>query len=113
LRCRFVRLFSKQGTHGKKFIPAGFAAQRGEPQNSPDDCGRTRHILGRDVLQFVVAANPAMSVEEASERHRASMKAYFAGDAAPRKNAHETEKMVLERPALGPAAFRGLTNRAA
>ena len=94
-------------------MAAGFAAQCGETEYTAEDCRYTRHMFGRNVLQFVVATNLAMGIEEASKRHRASMKADSAGDAAPWQDAGETEKMVLQRPALGPAAVRDLANRTA
>jgi len=42
------------------------------------------HMLGRDVLQFEVAAYRAMGVKRIAQRHQPRMKSRVAGTAAPR-----------------------------
>jgi hypothetical protein len=67
-------LFPSQRSHGKKLVPAGCAAERREPEDPPGNRSHTRHVLGRNALQFQVAANPAMSVEEGAQWQEASVK---------------------------------------
>jgi hypothetical protein len=67
-------LFPAQRSHGKKLVPAGCAAQRGEPEDTPGNRSYTWHTLGRNALQFQVAANPAMSVEEGTKWQGVSVK---------------------------------------
>jgi len=72
-----------------------------------------RHALGGDSLQFEVAANGAVGVEQKTKRHGARVKSGLAGFAPPRQDARETQEMVVHRPALGTPAVRSMTNRAA
>jgi hypothetical protein len=74
LRSRHARLFSTQRSHGKKLMPAGFAAKRREPEDPSEHRRHARHVFAGDALQFVVPANPAVRVEEAAKRHRAGVK---------------------------------------
>jgi len=72
-----------------------------------------RHAVGGDSLQFEVAANRAVGVEQMTKWHGARVKTRFAGFATPRQDARETQEMVVHRPALGTPAVRSMTNRAA
>src|SRR5436853_5059523 len=94
-------------------MPAGCAAQRREPEDAPKDGRHAWHMLGRNVLQFEVAANPAMSIEERAKRHQAGVKSQLAGFAAPRQDSRETEEIVHYRPPLGTTAVRTMTKRTA
>jgi hypothetical protein len=71
---RHGSLFPSQRSHGKKLVPAGCAAQRREPEDPPGNRSYTRHVLSRNALQFQVAANPAMSVEEGAKWQGVSVK---------------------------------------
>jgi len=67
-------------------------------------------MLGRNALQFEVAANPAMSIEQGAKRHQAGVKSQLAGFAAPRQDSRKTEEIVQHRPPLGTPAVRTVTN---
>ena len=91
-RCRRdARLFSSQRAHRKKLMPAGFAAQRRQPQYPSKQRRPARHVLAGDALQFVIAANPAMRIQKAAKRHGARPKSYPATLAAPWQVAHESK----------------------
>src|SRR6266478_8236687 len=94
-------------------MPAGFAAQSREPEDSPEYRCPTRHTRGRDAPQCEVAANPAMGIEEGAKWHQAGVKSRLAGCTAPRQDAHETEEIIQHRPASGTPAVRTMANRAA
>jgi len=72
-----------------------------------------RHALGGDSLQFEVAANRAVGVEQMTKWHGARVKTRFAGFASPRQDARETQEMVVHRSAFGTPTVRSMTNRAA
>jgi len=55
-----------------------------------------RHALGGDSLQFEVAANGAMGVEQMTKWHGARVKACLAGFAPPRQDTRETQEMVVD-----------------
>jgi len=99
-------VFASQRSYRKKLMSAGHAAQRREPEDSPKDRSHARHMRGRNVLQFEVAANPAMSIEERAKRHQAGVKSQPAGFAAPRHDSRETKEIVRHRPPLGTPAVR-------
>jgi len=113
LRGRHGSLFSSQRSHRKKLMPAGFAAQSREPEDSPEYRCPTRHTRGRDAPQCEVAANPAMGIEEGAKWHQAGVKSRLAGCTAPRQHARETEEIVQHRPASGTPAVRTMANRTA
>jgi len=68
LRCCRYRFFAAQRAHGKKFIAAWFATQRGKSQQPPKERHHARHELRRNALQFEIAANPAMRINNVAER---------------------------------------------
>jgi len=63
-RDRYRTFFVPQRAHGKEFVPARLTAQRWNSQDSPENRHDSLHTFGRNALQFEVAANPAMSVEQ-------------------------------------------------
>jgi len=71
---RYGPPFPAQRSHRKKLVPAGCAAQRREPEDPPGNRSYTRYVLGRNALQFQVAANSAMSVEEGAKWQGMSVK---------------------------------------
>ena len=71
---RHLTLFPSQRPHGKKLMPTGRAAHRRKPEDPPEDRRHALYTLGRNALQFQVAANPAMSVEEGAQWQEASVK---------------------------------------
>jgi hypothetical protein len=54
-------------TYGKKFVTAGITPQRRHTEHSPKNGRRTRHMLRGDVLQFEVAANPAVRINDVAK----------------------------------------------
>jgi len=64
VRDRYRTFFAPQRAHGKEFVPARLTTQRWNPEDSPENRRDSLDTLGRNALQFEVAANPAMSVEE-------------------------------------------------
>jgi hypothetical protein len=112
-RGRRARRFPLQRAHGKKPMAAGFAAQRGESEDSPENRGHARHARGGNALQFQVAANPAMRVQQRAKRQQAGAKSRRARPAAPRQDPRDAEEMVLHRAPFGTPAVRAVTNRAA
>src|ERR1700694_6252041 len=85
LRGRHGLLSPPQRSHRKKLMPAGFAPQSREPEDSPEKRCPTRHSRGRDAPQCKVAANPAMGIEESAKWHHAGVKSRAAGCTGPRQ----------------------------
>ncbi len=112
-RGRRGSLCAPQRSYGKKLVPAGFAAQRGDSQKASDDGCRAGDALCRDALQFQVAADSAVRIQESAKRHQARVKSRLAGFAAPRQDATETEEIVQHRAASGTPAIRTVANRTA
>jgi len=65
-------------------MPAGGAAHCREPEDPPEDRCYSVDPLGSDAMQFVVAANPAVSIKKGAQWHLASVKSRLAGLTAPR-----------------------------
>ena len=97
--------FAAQRSNGEKFMPAGLAAQRGNSKQSANERRRARNSLRGDPLQFEIAANPAVCIEQRPEWQRPGVKPRFARFAPPGKNADKTEEMVHYRAALGAPSF--------
>jgi hypothetical protein len=66
-RCSY-RFFAPQGTHRKKLMPARFTAQRWNTQQPSEESHHAWHMLRRNALQFEIAADPAMRVNNVAER---------------------------------------------
>jgi hypothetical protein len=62
LRRGAYRFFSPQWPHRKEFVAARFTSQRRKSQQSPEEGYRARHEFRRNALQFEVAADPAMRI---------------------------------------------------
>jgi len=99
--------------HGKKFVAARFAAQRGKPEDSTEKCGHAGNVVGGDALQFQVAANSAVRIQKCTERHQARVKSRRTSFAAPWQYSRNAEEVVHQRPAAGTPGIRTMTERTA
>ena len=107
-RCSY-RFFAAQRAHRKKFMPARFTAHRRKTQQSSEESHHPRHVLRRNALQFEIAADPAMRVNNVTQRGRPRAKSSFAIFAAPGQNARRTQQIVPHRPAPGAPYSRSMT----
>jgi hypothetical protein len=105
--------FLAQGAHRKKLVAAGGASQCREPESAAEKCDHAWNVLGGDALQFQVAANSAMRVQECAKRHQPRVESRRAGFAAPRQYTCNGKEVIRYRPASGSSGIRTVTNRAA
>jgi hypothetical protein len=71
-------------------MPAGFAPQRGDPQNPPNDRGHSRNMFSGDSLQRQIPADSAMCVNKVSQRHSPRIKSHFTLYTTPRQHSSIT-----------------------
>lgn len=64
------------------------------------------NVLGRDALQFQVAADSAMGIQQVPKRRAAPVKSYFARFTAPWQDAAYAKQIVQDCPAMGSAEIR-------
>lgn len=64
------------------------------------------NVLRRDALQFQVAADSAMGIQQISKRRAAPVKSYFARFTTPWQDAAYAKQIVQDCPAMGSAEIR-------
>jgi len=98
-----VSLFER--TNGEELVATGDAAVGGHAEEALQRGGKAGYVFGCDALQFVIAADGAVSGKAVGERRRPAAKADSAARASPRQTAYdggrEVPKGASARPATG------------
>ena len=109
LSCSFFLAFPAERPYGEELVPAGHATKRGNSEEPRDERCLARNMLRCNPLQFQVAANSAVGVQQVPKRSAAPTKSRFARFAAPGQNAAYAQQIVNDCPAPGAPEFRTAT----
>lgn len=92
---------SAERSYGEKLVPTGHATKGRHTQELCNDRSLPGNMLGRDTLQFQVAADSAVSKKQIAKRGAAPAKSRFAKFAPPGKEASQAKQIVKDGPAPG------------
>ena len=87
LSCSSIVNFSAERSHGEKLVATGHTTVSRYTEQPPDDGGVAWHMLGGDMLQFQIAADLTVGIQQVAKRHATSVKSRFARFATPWQNA--------------------------
>ncbi len=90
-------LSSLERTQSEKLMPAGFAAQRGQSENTPKGRRHPVDVIRRNALQVEVTADGTVCVKQMVKGNCPRVKTRLAGHAAPRQHVRGAEQIVERR----------------
>lgn len=94
LGCFLLGAWRPERPYREEFVPAGHATIRRYSEEPPDDGCLARDMLSGDALQFQVAANSTVGIQQIPKGSAAFAKSRLARIATPRQNAADAEEIV-------------------
>jgi hypothetical protein len=82
------------GANRKILVATGFAAERGDAKEAPEEGKRRVHVFGRDALQFWIATKGTVGAKRVAQWHKAGIKSRLALGATPGIDVEEAEEII-------------------